>query len=55
MMKRLELIDEIHTLYNEINRLQSLLDNALEKNSKQDLKVGKWVVDRYCSECEWDK
>lgn len=22
---------------------------------EQEPKTGKWIVDRYCSECEWDK
>ena len=23
--------------------------------AEQESKYGKWIVDRYCSECEWDK
>lgn len=24
-------------------------------SSEPKRKIGKWIVDRYCSECEWDK
>ena len=47
MKEMWKMIDDIKLLYIEINRLQCLLDNKM--------RVGKWVTDRYCSECEWDK
>ena len=35
-------------------KTQKALDMAI-KALEQKQKPGKWIVDRYCSECEWDK
>lgn len=41
--------DTVCCIYNAINNVPEAINDVPEP------KTGKWIVDRYCSECEWDK
>ena len=41
--------DTICCIYNAINDVSDAIGDVPKP------KTGKWIVDRYCSECEWDK
>lgn len=41
--------DTVCCIYNAINDVPEAINDVPKP------KTGKWIVNRYCSECEWDK
>lgn len=48
----------LRDIANELKNIREILEKQStteQLTTEQSLKVGKWIADGYCSECEWDK
>lgn len=42
-------------LNDQLKEIRKIVEKAPPTTTEQSSKIGRWVADRYCSECEWDK